>query len=278
VIKKSKANEQSSVVGGAMELVFLGTGAGSGVPAFYCGCKGCREAFAEPRYRRTRCAIAVLGNKNFLFDAPPELASQLLREHIAKIDYFILTHAHPDHCPGMGDLEIYTRFYRRDVLPAVMSHETLAQLEGSFGSVNDWLSVILLEPGQALELFDLKLTALKVSHASGTLGFLIEYNGSRTAYIPDTGPLPPETKTRLEGIERLILDTTFWGENLYPNQHLSFEETVATAQELEVKELYLSHLSMHYTVPITNREIEQEIEKYNGRVNLAYDGLRLSLE
>jgi phosphoribosyl 1,2-cyclic phosphate phosphodiesterase len=62
----------------------------------------------------------------------------------------------------------------------------------------------------------------------------------------------------LAGIERLILDTTFWGENLYPNQHLSFEETIATAQELEAKELYLSHLSMHYTIPVTNREIEQK--------------------
>jgi phosphoribosyl 1,2-cyclic phosphate phosphodiesterase len=178
----------------------------------------------------------------------------------------------------MGDLEIYTRFYRRDALPAVMSHETLAQLEGSFESVNDWLATRLLEPGQALELCGLKLAALKVSHAPGTLGFLIEYNGSRTAYIPDTGPLPHETRTLLEGIERLILDTTFWGENLYPNDHLSFEETVATAQELEVKELYLTHLSMHYTIPVTNREIEQEIEKYKGRVHLAYDGLRLSLE
>ncbi len=236
------------------------------------------EAFAEPRYRRTRCAIAVLGNKNFLFDAPPELASQLLREQIGKIDYFILTHAHPDHCPGMGDLEIYTRFYRRDVLPAVMSHETLAQLEGSFETVNDWLDTVLLEPGQAMDLVDLKLTALEVSHTPGTLGFLIEYNGSRTAYIPDTGPLPRETKTRLAGIERLILDTTFWGRNLYPNQHLSFEETVATGQELEVKELYLTHLSMHYTIPVTNGEIERAIEQYKGRVNLAYDGLRLSLE
>jgi phosphoribosyl 1,2-cyclic phosphate phosphodiesterase len=261
-----------------MELVFLGTGAGSGVPAFYCGCKGCLEAFAEPRYRRTRCAVVVLGKKSFLFDAPPELASQLLREHIKEIDYFILTHTHPDHFGGMGDLEIYTQFYREDVLPAVMSHETLSQLEGSFGSVNDWLEPRLLEPGQAMDLFYLKLTALEVSHTPGTLGYLLEHNGRRVAYIPDTGPLPPETRTCLAGIERLILDTTFWGENPYPHQHLSFEETVATAQELEVKELYLTHLSMHYTIPVTNREIEQEIERYHGRVNLAYDGLRLSLE
>lgn len=257
--------------------MFLGTGAGSGVPAFYCGCKVCIEAFAEPRYRRTRCAVAALGNKNFLFDAPPELASQLLREHIREIDYFILTHAHPDHCAGLGDLEIYTRFYRRRVLPAVMSRETLMQLEGSFETVNDWLDTVLLEPGQAMDLFDLKLTALEVSHTPGTLGYLLEHNGSRFAYIPDTGPLPHETRTRLAGIERLILDTTFWGENLYPDLHLSFEETVATAQALEVKELYLTHLSMHYTLPVTNGEIERAIEQYKGRVNLAYDGLRLFL-
>lgn len=258
-----------------MELVFLGTGAGSGVPAFYCGCKVCMEAFAEPRCRRTRCAVAVLVNRNFLFDAPPELASQLLREEIGKIDYLILTHAHPDHCAGLGDLEIYTRFHRRDLLPAVMSRETWAQLEGGFESVNEWLDTTLLEPGQTIELFGLRLTALKVSHAPGTLGFLLEHNGSRTAYIPDTGPLPRETRSRLAGIERLILDTTFWGENLYPNQHLSFKETVATAQQLEVRELYLTHLSMHYTIPVTNGEIEQEIVQYHGRVNLAYDGLRL---
>jgi phosphoribosyl 1,2-cyclic phosphate phosphodiesterase len=261
-----------------MELVFLGTGAGSGVPAFYCGCKACMEAFAEPRYRRTRCAITIMENKNFLFDAPPELASQLLREQIRTIDYLIFTHAHPDHCAGLGDLEIYTRFYRRDVLPAIMSRETLTQLEGSFESVNDWLDTSLLEPEQTMDLFGLKLTALEVSHAPGTLGYLLEHNGSRIAYIPDTGPLPRKTKTHLAGVERLILDTTFWGGNLYPNHHLSFKETVATAQELEVKELYLTHVSMHYAVPVTNGEIEQEIEQYNGQVNLSYDGLRLLLE
>ena len=260
-----------------MELVFLGTGAGSGVPAFYCGCKGCMEAIAEPRYRRTRSAISILGNKNFLFGAPPELASVLLREHIEKIDCFMMTHTHPDHFGGMGDLEIYARFHRRNALPAVMSHETLAQLEGSFESVNDWLDTMLLEPGQTVKLFGLKLTALKVSHAPGTLGCLLEHNGSRLAYIPDTGPLPRETKTLLTGIERLILDTTFWGENLYPTEHLSFKESIATAQELHVKEVYLTHLSMHYSTPVTNGEIEQEIKKFQGQVHLAYDGLRVPL-
>ncbi len=69
-----------------MELVFLGTGAGCGVPTFYCGCEVCQEAAGEPRYQRTRSAIALTGKENILFDAPPELASQLHRERIDAID------------------------------------------------------------------------------------------------------------------------------------------------------------------------------------------------
>ena len=30
------------------ELVFLGTGAGNGVPVFYCGCEVCLEAELDP--------------------------------------------------------------------------------------------------------------------------------------------------------------------------------------------------------------------------------------
>jgi phosphoribosyl 1,2-cyclic phosphate phosphodiesterase len=63
-----------------MEIIFLGTGVGNGVPAFYCGCKVCREAKANPKCRRTRSAMVVRAEGNLLFDAPPELSSQLLRE------------------------------------------------------------------------------------------------------------------------------------------------------------------------------------------------------
>ncbi len=255
----------------------MGTSAGGGVPSFYCGCKACQEALKDSRYRRTRCAIALSSQDNILIDAPPELRVQLSREGIADIGYLALTHWHYDHFGGLGDLEFYVRLHRTRALPALMTQETWAQLKTSFGFMIDCLDVALVEPGQAMEVGEVRLTALAVTHTPGTLGFLIEHDGKGVAYLPDTGPLPADTRERLHGIGCLVLDATFWGRNWYPGQHLSFSEAIAIGQELEVQQLYLTHLAMHYDTPVTNRELASAIEPYGQGVRLAYDGLRLAL-
>ena len=260
-----------------MELKFLGTGAACGVPSFYCGCKACQEALAEPRYCRKRCAIALVDKENILIDAPPELATGLSEYNIKEIDLFALTHWHYDHFGGLGDLEFYVRLHRTEALPAVMTRETWARLQVNYDFMTDCLEATLVEPGQTVKTGKSNLTALAVTHMPGTIGFMIESDGKRIAYIPDTGPLPTETKERLYGIEYLLLDTTFWGRNRYPNQHLSFNEAIATGQELNVKHLYLTHLAMHYDTPVTSRELEQVIKPHGDKVCLAYDGLHLTL-
>ena len=260
-----------------MELVFLGTGAGCGVPAFYCECKACQEALKDSHHRRTRCAICVVGEDNILIDAPPELASQLSREGIRNIGYLALTHWHYDHLGGLGDLEFYVRLNRKSALPTVMTQETWAQLQMSYGFMTDCMNVTLVEPGQVVEIGTVRLTALEVAHVPGTLGFLIEHGSRCIGYLPDTGPLPADTRERLDGIECLVLDATFWGRNWYPEQHLSFREAVAIGQALNAQQLYLTHMAMHYDTPVTNQELERAIEPYGQRIHLAYDGLRLAL-
>lgn len=260
-----------------MQLTFLGTGAGSGVPAFYCRCPICEEAMEDPRCRRTRCAICISGQENILFDAPPELSYQLRRERIDKVDCLFITHEHHDHSAGLGDIALYAKFSRRCRLPAMMSAQTLHELEKSHGPMEEWLDVTLLEPGQTIERAGLEITALEVSHSPGCLGYLVASGGRRTAYLPDTGPLPQSTKARLRRVDDLILDCTFWGENWYPDDHLSFDQTIQTAEEIDAGTLYLTHLSMHYSQPITSREIEHAIAPHGGRVKLAYDGMRVML-
>ncbi len=260
-----------------MDLVFLGTGAGNGVPAFYCDCPVCDEARGADRLRRTRSAVAIVGDRNYLIDAPPELSSQLLREKIKRVDCLFLTHSHHDHCAGLGDLEIYARFYLKDKLPAVMSKQTLDELEKSHGSVREWLEVVLIEPSCTLSYPGVVLTGLPVSHSPGALGYLINTAQSRTAYIPDTGPLPESCKSHIRGVDNLVLDATFNGDNWYPEQHHTVQEAIRTARELAVKKLYLTHLSMHYSEPVTSGALEDEIAPYCDFVNLAYDGLRIKL-
>jgi len=260
-----------------MDLVFLGTGSGNGVPTFYCRCRVCREAVDNPACRRTRSAIALTGEANHLFDAPPEISAQLLREHITTLDSLFLTHAHHDHSAGLGDIALYVRLFRREPLPAFMSRETLDEVAEKSGKIEDWLDVTVMTPGREVELGALSVTALAASHSPGTLGYLLAFKGTRTAYLPDTGPLPPDTRKRLSGIDRLILDGTFWGDNWYPQEHLSVDTAIAEARALDVRSLYLTHLTLHYGEPVTCSELEEHFQAYGGTVNLAYDGTRLAL-
>lgn len=260
-----------------MQLIFLGTGAGVGVPAFFCNCTTCIEAKENPRCRRTRCAMLLSGKENLLIDAPPELSAQLLRENINRIDCLLITHAHPDHCAGLGDLEIYSRFFRKSRLPAIMSRETLVKLQSIYGDVQEWMAVELLEHGARMSRSAVSLTAFDVSHSPGTFGYMFSYKDSRIAYAPDTGPIPARSKKMLFNVDHLILDATFWDENWYPQDHLSFEEAIEVAHELNACTLYLTHLSMHYSKPVTSAEIQAHLESYLGRVRLAFDGMRVPI-
>ena len=260
------------------KLIFLGTGAGCGVPSFFCGCVACQEAVAEPRYRRTRCAVAIQGEITTLIDSPAELRTQLIREGIHRIDQFLMTHWHYDHAGGLGDLEFYVRVKRGDVIPAYMTVETQEWLGKAFWFLQDCLYIQTLAPGYQVEADGVRYTALEVAHVPGTLGWLMESaSGKRTAYISDTGPLPGSTAEQLRGIDTLILGATFWGRNWMPDTHLSVTEAVQIALMLEAKQGYFTHLSMHHDTPVTSRELEAYLKGYGEHLHVAYDGLQIEI-
>lgn len=261
------------------QLTFLGTAAGCGVPSFFCGCKACQEARAEPRFTRSRSSLLIKGKQTTLIDAPPELRAQLIREQIDQIDHFLLTHWHYDHTGGLGDLEFYVRVKRQEAIAAYMSAETQEWLKTAFWFLEDCLSIKTVGAGWQFELDDVIYTALEVAHVPGTLGFLMETpKGRRTAYIPDTGILPEVTLQQLHDIDTLILSATFWGRNWMPEDHLSVQEAVQIALQTQAQEIYLTHLSMHFDTPVTNQELEAYLGRFGTNLHLAYDGLQIELQ
>lgn len=260
-----------------MHLLFLGTGAGCGVPSFFCDCIACREAKSEQRYRRSRCALLIQGDKNTLIDAPPDLRHQLIREKIERIDHLILTHSHYDHIGGLGELEFYVRLKRQESIPAYMAPSTYNWLANSYGFMQDCLSIQQLDFGWNFNLDGTTFTGLEVTHSQGTLGFLIKRGTKRFAYIPDTGPLPSSTQEKLKEVDTLVIGASFWGKNWMPKDHLSIDEAIQIGLKLNAREIYLTHLSMHHDTPITNQTLEAHLRNFGTHIHLAYDGLVITL-
>jgi phosphoribosyl 1,2-cyclic phosphate phosphodiesterase len=260
-----------------MRLRFLGTGAAVGVPAFFCDCVACKEAESDSSLQRTRSSVVLEGEATYLLDASPDLSRQLARENISHMDALFLTHNHFDHCGGIGELESYVRVVRKEAIPAYMTSENQEWFERCYGYMSDCLAINTWDVGARVELAGVTCTVLEVQHAPGTVGVLLELaSGARAAYLPDTGPLPEATKEKLRGIETLILGATFWKENPMPETHLSVEEAVEVALKLKVRELYLTHVSMHYQ-PVTDRELVEYLRSRGSNVHLAYDGLCIEI-
>ncbi|MEJ2725570.1 MAG: MBL fold metallo-hydrolase [Deltaproteobacteria bacterium] len=77
----------------AVKLTFLGTGAAWGLPELNCTCRICRE-MGERGEKRDRTALLLKGEKTLLVDCGPDIAAQLARKSVEKIDAVLITHEH----------------------------------------------------------------------------------------------------------------------------------------------------------------------------------------
>ncbi len=262
-------------------FTFLGTASGCGVPAFFCHCVACEEAREDPSCRRGCCGVLITGDgpdgKRLLIDTPPDLRQQLIREGVDGIDKLVYTHAHFDHLGGLGELEYFVRLNRDAPLDLCASAPALKGITDEFHYMMDCFDTQVLEPFQRIEFDGLSYQALPVAHAEGTYGYLIESSSSSLFYASDTARLPRETARRVRGVETLVMDATFWKDNWRPEAHHSVQETIDEGLELGAGTIYLTHLAMHYSEPVTVRELEGFLKRYDGRVVLPHDGLKLNL-
>ncbi|QEM67049.1 MBL fold metallo-hydrolase [Geobacter sp. FeAm09] len=262
---------------GGATFRIMGSGAGPGAPSFFCDCAGCRDARENPAHARTRSgALVTAGQTQILLDTPPDLRAQLVREQIKAIDRVFLTHWHYDHFGGIGELEYYVKLQRKEPIPLYLPPTAVEQFARAFPDLDEVFAVTAWRFNEPHPFDGVTITPLPANHGIETAGFLVASAGKRLAYFPDTAGLPAETAGAVAGVDWLVCDATFHGDNWFPHSHMSVDEAIGLGREVGAGTTVLTHMSIHYSRPVTAGELQETVSRHPN-VLAAHDGMKITL-
>lgn len=259
-----------------MEVIFLGTGTSQGVPMIACDCAVCTST--DPRNRRSRASVhVVMGGLHVQIDAAPEFRIQCLREHIDKMDFFILTHGHADHVAGMDDLRRFCDLRGGTALTVYSTEEGMGRVLAMYPYAmsetpisKGYAAFRLVPMPPVLDLPQGTVQSTLLPHGGlNTLGlvFTERSSGKRFAYYTDCKRVPREAVALARGADAVVLD----GLRPQPHpSHMSIGEAVAAAGEIGARETWLTHLT-HFS------DHSQLAASLPPGIAPAFDGLRLAL-
>lgn len=239
-----------------------------------CRCAVCRST--DPRDQRTRASLYVDdGVLPFLIDTATDLRTQCLREGIADVGAVLYTHHHADHVLGLDDLRRFCEL-RRERLPIFGPASTLDVLARmfpyAFEPAADASGYVRLRP-QAVDapfpLGSLTVTPLPVPHGRiTTFGYLLERDGRKLlAYLSDCQAVPENILWTIRSVEVLIIDGL--RDEPHPT-HLTTQEAVKVARQVEARRTYLTHLTHHKSHRHREAELPEDVAP-------AFDGLSITL-
>lgn len=261
-----------------MKLTFLGTGPAKAISRSDCPCPTCQDARkAGSRSRRLRSSLLIQTAKAaFLIDCSPDFLIQIKKIKAKEIKAIFLTHGHWDAVGGLKFLNQWTKN-----MVSVFTHQADIPHFNNLSFKN--LKFQSVGKGQKIKIADLMVEPFEVFHGLGarptlTLGYLLN---QRAAYASDFGDLPLQSQNMLKNLPLAIFDATMYF-NREMKGHLEVSQSIAWAEKLKIKKLYLTHLG-HFYPP--HEQAEKEIQNFlrknysNNKlvVILGYDGLKINI-
>lgn len=254
----------------SLHIQFLGTGTSTGIPMIGCDCTVCTSK--NPKDNRLRSSILVQSNKTSLIvDTTPDFRFQMLRTHTRRLDAVLFTHPHKDHMAGLDDIRAFNFFSQKamDIYANSLTEEAVkrdfyyAFADKKYPGVPE-LNLITIDENPFV-IGDIPVQPILVyHHKMPVFGFRF---GDFT-YITDANRIEEDQKALIRGSKILVLNALRKEAHI---SHFTLQEAVDLANELDIPEVYFTHIShqlgLHETI---NQELPPHIQ-------LAYDGLELRL-
>lgn len=254
-----------------LKVTFLGTGTSQGIPVIACSCEVCQSTDSKDKRLRTSIHIETDEGLSIVIDTGPDFRQQMLREDIQHLDAVVFTHAHKDHIAGMDDIRAYN-FKQKGAVPIYADKIVQEALHRDF----HYVFAAEKYPGiPEVEVHTIENTPFTINTTPVTpiqvwhyklpvLGFRF---GDFT-YITDANRIDAVEKEKIKGSKVLVLNALRKTEHI---SHFTLQEAITMAQELQVPQTYLTHLSHQMGKHI---EVEKELPQ---KINIAYDGLKIEV-
>lgn len=262
-----------------MELRFLGTGPHQAIPRLGCNCPACQDARRPgSRSRRRRSSLLIKsGAINILIDCGPDFLEQAKLANLKSVDAVFLTHRHWDAYGGLNLLDEWTKksvtVYSEN--ENVEYFKKLAFKHLVFSAIGGSPPEAGRRPGG--KIGNIEITVFRVEHGLTpikTLGYLIN---DKIAYASDFGNLPRETQKLLYKKSLAIFDAALYFGREFKG-HLNAAQSIAWAQKLKIKKLYLTQVGHSYP-PYSQaaQAIRSFLRKQQIKLEvvLGYDGLNI---
>ena len=282
-----------------MKMTVLGSGGCMVIPKPLCRCRVCSEARQKGgRYERGGPSL-FLHDHNILIDTPADVARQLNRFDISRLETVMLTHLDPDHIEGFRVLEQITinfrtwRAFPEKQIRLLLPEPLMVKLRGIssvYGSQLDFFETsgfVQCMPFQKNVIIeDIMITAVPVEPEDPTVFiYVFEKKGQKLVIAPcDIKPFPEKCSAIQDAdllmIQPGIFETGLQDRYIFPENHISrttlytFNETLALSRRINASKTVFIHLEEYW-----HRSYEDylALEQQFKNIIFAYDGLSLKV-
>ncbi len=235
-----------------------------------CDCAVCMSTDAHDKRLRSSILVAS-AHTTLVVDTTPDFRYQMLRSNTVNLDAVLFTHPHKDHLAGLDDIRAYNFVNKKamDIYANSLTEEAIrrdfyyAFTEKNYSGVPE-LNLITIDDSPFI-VGDIPVQPIPVWHYRMPV---FGYRFGDFTYITDANKIDDAEKEKIKGSKVLVLNALRKETHL---SHFTLAEAIEMALELEVPEVYFTHISHQLG---KHADISQELPPH---IHLAYDGLKISL-